>query len=178
MYYNQRYREDREIEEMSGGHVVLIGQDNTRDCLIMSGDVPKRPEMDLGCHGYDRYENDLTQCNPCRITPCLHNPCICTLGSPCHKSHKYLRRCPIPCAASFHGKRPISAITQDLDGPSQIKKIRNNQAAQRTTYTGGPYPVWVVVKWFNVQFRWEIVHYLGNCQAGFSNVRADGWWHQ
>ena len=34
--------------------MILIGQDNIRDCSIMSGDVPGRPEMDLGCHGYDR----------------------------------------------------------------------------------------------------------------------------
>jgi len=53
MYCNRRYRGDGEKEEMSKGHVILIGQDNAGDCLIMSGDVPGGPEMDLGCHGYD-----------------------------------------------------------------------------------------------------------------------------
>jgi len=41
------------MEEMSGGHVMLIGQDNARDCSITSGDVPRGPEMDIGCHRYD-----------------------------------------------------------------------------------------------------------------------------
>jgi len=50
MYHNRRYRGDREMEEMSGGHVILIGQDNAGDCLITSGDVPGGPEMDIGCH--------------------------------------------------------------------------------------------------------------------------------
>jgi len=53
MYRNRMYRGDREMEEMSRGHVILIGRDNTRDCLIMSRDVPGRSEMDLGCHVYD-----------------------------------------------------------------------------------------------------------------------------
>ena len=53
MYRNQKYRGDGEMEEMSRGHVILIGQDNAGDCLIMSGDVPEGPKMDLGCHGYD-----------------------------------------------------------------------------------------------------------------------------
>jgi len=34
-------------------HVILIGQDNARDCLITNRDVPRGPEMDLGCHEYD-----------------------------------------------------------------------------------------------------------------------------
>jgi len=38
---------------MSEGHMILIGQDNAGDCLIMSGDVPRGLEMDIGCHGYD-----------------------------------------------------------------------------------------------------------------------------
>ena len=33
--------------------MILIGQDNTRDCSIMSGDAPGGLEIDLGCHGYD-----------------------------------------------------------------------------------------------------------------------------
>ena len=41
------------MEEMSRGHVMLIGRDNAGDHLIMSGDVPGGPEMDIGCHGYD-----------------------------------------------------------------------------------------------------------------------------
>jgi len=52
-YHNQMYRINGETEQMSGGHVILIGRDNARDHLIMSGDEPGGLEMDLGCHGYD-----------------------------------------------------------------------------------------------------------------------------
>jgi len=58
MYPNQRYRGDGETEEMSRGHVIPIGRDNAGDCSITSRDVPRGPEMDLGCHGYDMIAAD------------------------------------------------------------------------------------------------------------------------
>ena len=39
---------------MFRGHVIQIGQDNAGDCSIMSKNASGGPEMDLGCHGYDR----------------------------------------------------------------------------------------------------------------------------
>ena len=35
--------------------MIQIGRDIAGDCLITSGDVPGGPEMDIGCHGYDRW---------------------------------------------------------------------------------------------------------------------------
>ena len=35
------------MEKVFRGHVILIGQDNTEDCLIMSKDVPRGPKLDL-----------------------------------------------------------------------------------------------------------------------------------
>jgi len=43
------------MEEMSGGHVILIERDNTGDCSIMSRDAPGGPKIDIGCHGYQDY---------------------------------------------------------------------------------------------------------------------------
>jgi len=43
------------MEIRSGGQVRPIARDNTRDCLITSGDEPGGLEMDIGCHGYDTF---------------------------------------------------------------------------------------------------------------------------
>jgi len=49
----QRYRGNGGTEKRSGDHVIQIRRDNVRDCSITSGDVSGRPEMHLGCYGYD-----------------------------------------------------------------------------------------------------------------------------
>jgi len=54
MYCKQRYRGNRGTEKRSRDQVIQIWCDNARDCSIMSGNVPRGPEMDLGCHGYDK----------------------------------------------------------------------------------------------------------------------------
>jgi len=41
------------MEKRSGGQVILNERDKARDHLITSGDVPRGPELNLECHGYD-----------------------------------------------------------------------------------------------------------------------------